>query len=245
MQHPPPPPPPGSRATAEASYCVCAKRWIWGRGSLSLFTEQGRLSSDAKATKSCKRKLSRSTRTLERGAGRKVRSGSQNPGVEPPRPVSALGPPAAAAAASPRPQPLSLKRVEVWRRGGDEGWGVRGCIHTKKIPQLGVHAACIKNTKTRLRKARSKGRTRSVQSFKNLTRESIAILCRLGRVWHLRKLCWAGRLSEPLFPVEGRADHLGKPGERAGGGEIWPEGGGECPLLLSCRFFLALGDQED
>lgn len=42
---------------------VCAKRWIWGRGSLSLFTEQRRLSSDAKATKSCKRKLSRSTRT--------------------------------------------------------------------------------------------------------------------------------------------------------------------------------------
>lgn len=57
------PPPPGSRATAEARNCVCAKRWIWGRGSLSLFTEQRRLSSDAKATKSCKRKLSRSTRT--------------------------------------------------------------------------------------------------------------------------------------------------------------------------------------
>lgn len=76
----------------------------------------------------------------ERGAGRKVRSGFQNPGVEPPRPVSALGPPAAAAA--PRPQPLSLKRVEVGR--GREGWGVRGCIYTKKIPQLGVHAACIK-----------------------------------------------------------------------------------------------------
>lgn len=63
------PPPPGSRATAEARNCVCAKRWIWGRGSLSLFTEQRRLSSDAKATKSCKRKLSRSTRTPGAASG--------------------------------------------------------------------------------------------------------------------------------------------------------------------------------
>jgi hypothetical protein len=136
---------------------------------------------------------------------------SRTPGVEPPRPVSALGPPAAAAA--PRPQPLSLKRVEV--RSGGEGWGVKGCIHTKK--NTSVRCTCclyIKknkttntNTKARLRKARSEDRTRSAQGFKNLTRESIAILRRLGRVWHLRKLCRAGRLSEPLFPVEGRADH--------------------------------------
>lgn len=100
----------------------------------------------------------------ERGAGRKVRSGSQNPGVEPPRPVSALGPPAAAAA--PRPQPLSLKRVEV--QSGGEGEEFGGASIRRKIPQLGVHTACIKNTKARLRKARSEDRTRSAQGFKKI-----------------------------------------------------------------------------
>ena len=106
------PPPPGSRATAEARNCVCAKRWIWGRGSLSLFTEQRRLSSDAKATKGCKRKLSRSTRTPERRAAAKARTGLPGAGAQAAEPANALGPPAVAAAAAPRPQFLSLKGVE-------------------------------------------------------------------------------------------------------------------------------------
>lgn len=59
---------------------VCAKRWIWGRGSLSLFTEQRRLSSDAKATKSCKRKLSRSTRTPGAASGPESADRSPRPG---------------------------------------------------------------------------------------------------------------------------------------------------------------------
>lgn len=53
----PPPPDQGNNRSKK----LYVQRWIWGRGSLSLFTEQRRLSSDAKATKSCKRKLSRST----------------------------------------------------------------------------------------------------------------------------------------------------------------------------------------
>lgn len=129
------PPPPGSRATAEASNCVCAKRWIWGRGSLSLFTEQGRLSSDAKATKSCKRKLSRSTRTpRQRGVDKKEWSGSPNAGTEPTGPVCALRS-TCSRSRSPPPAPV----LEEWRRGKSS--------HTQKISRLGLHAARVEKHK--------------------------------------------------------------------------------------------------
>lgn len=197
------PPPPGSRATAEASNCVCAKRWIWGRGSLSLFTEQGRLGLDAKATKSCKRKLSRSTRTPGAWSRSESAERIQEPGSGA-APACERARSTCSRCRSPPPTPV----LEEWRCGeGVSGGDLGGASTRRKRPQLGVHSACIKNTKARLRKARSEDRTRSVEGFKNLTRESTAILRRLGRVWHLRKLCWAGRRSEPPFPVEGRADH--------------------------------------
>lgn len=189
------PPPPGSRATAEASNCVCAKRWIWGRGSLSLFTEQGRLSSDAKATKSCKRKLSRSTRTpRQRGVDKKEWSGSPNAGTEPAGPVCALRS-TCSRSRSPPPVPV----LEEWRRGKSS--------HTQKISRLGLHAARVKKTQRRGCSGKRAQRTGQDRSFKSLTRKSTAILRRLGRLLHPRKLCRAGRLNEPPFPVEGRADH--------------------------------------
>lgn len=195
------PPPPGSRATAEASNCVCAKRWIWGRGSLSLFTEQGRLSSDAKATKSCKRKLSRSTRTP--GAWSRPESAEWIP-----EPGSGAAPACERARStcsrcrSPPPTPV----LEEWRcRAGDGELGVRPLEENPSVR----FTCCLYQKAQRHgsgKRAQRTGHDRP-KGFKNLARESIAILLRLGRVWHLRKLCWAGRLSEPLFPVEGRADH--------------------------------------
>lgn len=148
------PPPPGSRATAEARNCVCAKRWIWGRGSQSLFTEQRRLSSDAKATKSWKANLPKHTYvSRERRAGPKARTGSPDAGAEKATTASALGPPAAAAA--PRPPAPVLER--------SRGWGHRGCISMQNIC---ISLATVPiNTKPQPRKARS-GEGAFVPGFK-------------------------------------------------------------------------------
>lgn len=233
------PPPPGSRATAEASNCVCAKRWIWGRGSLSLFTEQGRLSSDAKATKSCKRKLRRSTRTP--GAWSRPESAERIP-----EPGSGAAPACERARStcsrcrSPPPTPV----LEEWRCGaGDGELGVRPPGENPS-----VRFTCCPYEKAQRRgsgkRAQRTGHDRS-KGFKNLARESIAILLRLGRVWHPRKLLQGREAERTPFSCRGQGRSLGKPGDQAGGGEIWPEGGGECSLLLSLRCFLALGGRED
>lgn len=120
------------------------------------------------------------------------------------------------------------------------------CSHTKKNTS-GVHTACIKNTKARLRKARSEDRTGSAQGFeKNLTRGKHSHSSQVGESLAPKKTLLGREDERTPFSCRGQGRSLGKPGERAGGwGEIWPEGGGECSSLLSCRCFRALGGRED
>lgn len=101
------------KGNTEARNCVCAKKWIWGRGSLSLFTEQRRLSSDAKATKSCKANLALAHVPREQRAGLKVRIGFPNTGAEVAGRSRALGPPAATAA--PRTPASVFEGSRGWR----------------------------------------------------------------------------------------------------------------------------------